>query len=151
MARIKSSPIRSRDPTESILVLLSRDIQLEEAVKHAAGPRWTIVSRAFDELTSLIREPNVRVVVFDDESVSALDRGWALAEIRRCASRASILYVAGQHDPDIERQARVRGVLFYTSKPLMTSGVSLLLDRLRMHNRNNDLQIGQPRTTRGQS
>ena len=71
-----------------------------------------------------------QLVVFDDQSVSALDRGWALAEIRRCATRASIVYVAGQHDHENERRARAGGVLFYTSKPLRLSDVSMILDRV---------------------
>jgi DNA-binding NtrC family response regulator len=80
------------------------------------------------------------VVIFDDQSVAASDRGWALTEIRRCASKASIIYVAGDHDQENEKQARTRGVLFYTAKPLIPGDVILLLQRLlQMQNGNHQL------------
>ena len=135
-----------KDP-KPVLVLLSRDTELIATVKHSVRPDWTLVSRDIDELPGLIREPNVRLVVFDDESVDALDRGWALAEILRCAAHASIIYVAGQHDHDNERLARVRGVLFYTSKPLIETDVTLLLGRLlRTADGKPDLRVGPPST-----
>jgi hypothetical protein len=143
MARIGITSSLSRNSARPLLVLLSRDTQLGKAVKRAAGKEWIVWSRVFDELASLIREPNVRLVVFDDQSVSALDRGWALAEIRRYFSRASIVYIAAQHDSEIEREARVRGVLFYTSKPLRPADASLLLKGvLRMHKGNPHSRIG---------
>lgn len=123
-----------------ILALLSNDEQLTETVQGMAGSAWSLVKPGIARISSLIREPNVRLVIFDDQSVAASDRGWVLTEIRRCASKASIIYVAGEHDHENEKQARTRGVLFYTAKPLIPGDVNLLLQRLlQMQNGKRDL------------
>ncbi len=123
-----------------VLVLLSNDKELLVTVRRAAALGWTIVTSEISDLASLIREPHVKLVIFDDESVAASDRGWVLTEIRRCASRASIIYIAGDHDHEGEKLARARGVLFYTAKPLALSYLTLLLQRqLQMHNGNSHL------------
>jgi len=123
-----------------ILALLSNDEQLTATVQGAAQSEWSLIKPEMAQISSLIREPNVRLVIFDDQSVAPSDRGWALSEIRRCASKASIIYVAGDHDQENERQARTRGVLFYTAKPLIPGDVILLLRRLvQLQNGNRDL------------
>ena len=121
---------RRSDPVMPILALLSNDDQLTKMVQGAAGSKWSVVKPKMAQISSLIREPNIKLVIFDDQSVATSDRGRTLTEIRRCASRASIIYVAGEHDQENERQARTRGVLFYTAKPLIPSDVNLLLQRL---------------------
>ena len=113
-----------------ILALLSNDGQLMETVQGAAGSQWSVVKPGIAQLIGLIHEPNVKLVIFDDQLVAASERGRALTEIRRCASKASIIYVAGQHDQENEKLARTGGVLFYTAKPLRPSDVNLLLQRL---------------------
>jgi DNA-binding NtrC family response regulator len=113
-----------------VLALLSHDGQLTETVQAAAGSKWSVVKPGIAQLISLIHEPNVKLVIFDDQSVAASERGRTLAEIRRCASKASIIYVAGQHNQENEKQARSGGVLFYTAKPLIPSDINLLLQRL---------------------
>ena len=110
-----------------ILALLSRDGQLMETVQGAAGSKWSVVKSGIAQLIGLIHESNVKLVIFDDQSVPTSDRGRTVTEIRRCASRASVIYVAGEHDHENEKQARARGVLFYTSKPLIPGEVHLLL------------------------
>jgi hypothetical protein len=151
ISRMKSAQHPSLYSATLILVLLSRDRELTERVKQAARSEWTVISRDVDQLTGLIREPNLGLVVFDDQSVAAADRGWALSEIRRCAPRASIVYIANQHDHDNER-ARARGVVFYTAKPLIPGDVRLALERLlRMHNGRPDLRIHQSQTRIRQS
>jgi DNA-binding NtrC family response regulator len=123
-----------------MLALLSNDEHLTETVEGAARSEWSVVKPGMDQISTLIREPDVKVVIFDDQSVAASDRGWALTEIRRCASKASIIYVAGDHDQENEKQARTRGVLFYTAKPLIPGDVILLLQRLlQMQNGNHQL------------
>ena len=152
MSRMKAAQHASLDFATPMLVVLSRDGELTESVKQAAGSEWNVISRDADQLTSLISEPNVSLVVFDDQPVAASDRGWALTEIRRCASRASIVYIADQHDADNERQARARGVLFYTAKPLIPGDVRLVLERLlRMHDGRPHLRIDQSPTRIRQS
>jgi DNA-binding NtrC family response regulator len=143
---IKPMPRRNhaRGPTSDgampMLALLSNDEHLTETVEGAARSEWSVVKPGMDQISTLIREPDVKVVIFDDQSVAASDRGWALTEIRRCASKASIIYVAGDHDQENEKQARTRGVLFYTAKPLIPGDVILLLQRLlQMQNGNHQL------------
>ncbi len=113
-----------------ILALLSNDEQLIQTIDGVAQPEWSVIKPKIAEISNLVREPNVRLVIFDDQSVPASDRGHALSEIQRYASRASIIYVAGNHDHENEKQARTRGVLFYTAKPLIPGDVILLMQRL---------------------
>ena len=112
------------------LALLSNDAQLTETVQAAARSEWSLVKSGIDGLAGLVREPNVALVIFDDQSVPASEHGRAVSEIRDRLSRAAIVYVAGEHDPEKERQARMRGVLYYTAKPLNSADVVLLLRRL---------------------
>ncbi len=130
MAQRNHAQRPTSDPGIPTLAVLSNDDQLTEMIQGAAGSKWSVVKPAIAEISSLIREPNVKLVIFDDQSVPSSDRGWALTEIQRCASRASIIYVAGQHNLENEKQARTRGVLFYTAKPLIPGDVSLVLQRL---------------------
>jgi len=117
-------------PGVPILALLSHDGQLMETVQSAARSKWSVVKPGIAQLFTLIHEPNVKLVIFDDQLLAASERGWALTEIRRCAPKASIIYVTGQHDQENEKQARSGGVLFYTAKPLILYDVELLLQRL---------------------
>jgi DNA-binding NtrC family response regulator len=134
------------------LAVLSQDNQLIELVERAAGSEWAVIRHDPAQISSLIRDPNIRLVIFDDQSVSGSDRGWALSEIQRWTTSAPIIYVAGEHDYANEKQARTRGVLFYTSKPLMPGDVSLVLRRLScMRDRRPDLRIKNPRTKVQQS
>src|SRR5208283_5241357 len=118
---------QSRGPLSNgampILAVLSHDDQLTQTIQGVAQSEWSVIKPNIAELSNLVREPNVRLVIFDDQSVPASDRGHALSEIQRYASKASIIYVAGHHDHENERQARARGVLFYTAKPLIPGDV----------------------------
>jgi DNA-binding NtrC family response regulator len=123
-----------------VLALVSNDDKVAETIRSAAGSKWSVINPAMAQIPALAREPNVKLVIFDDQSVDDSDRGWALTEIKRCASKAPIIYVAGDHDHESEKQARSRGVLFYTGKPLIASHVDLLLQRLlQMQNGKCDL------------
>ena len=122
-------------PRMPVLAMISGDEQLAETIGIAAAVGWTVARLKVADVPSLIREPNVRLVIFDDDSVSASDRGRTLSEIRHCAPNAPIIYVASEHDHESEKLARARGVLFYTAKPLVQNYVDLLLQRqLQMHN-----------------
>jgi hypothetical protein len=101
-----------------ILALLSGDAKLTDTVESAARPEWSVVKPTVAQMSSLICQPNLKLVIFDDQVVVPSERGRTLTEIRRCASEASIIYVADEHDPENEKQARSRDVLFYTAKPL---------------------------------
>ena len=130
MARRNHSRGPASDDEKPILALLSHDQKLAETVAQTARSEWSVINPEMSQIGDLIREPNVRLVIFDDQSVAPSDRGWALTEIQRCVSKASVIYVAGDHDQENEKQARTRGVLYYTAKPLIPGDVILLLQRL---------------------
>ena len=130
MTQRNHPPSRKSNSSRPVLALLSDDEQLAKMVDTLAVSKWSIIKPGMAKVATLIREPNVKLIIFDDECVGVSDRGWALTEIRRCASKASIIYVAGDHDHENERQARTRGVLFYTAKPLIPDDVGLLIQRL---------------------
>jgi response regulator of citrate/malate metabolism len=64
-------------------------------------------------------EPNVRLVILDDQTVEESDRGWLLGQIRKHFSGTSLLYVAASHSDGNERRARTNGAHYYVSKPLL--------------------------------
>ena len=73
----------------------------------------------------------------------------ALTELPRCTSKAPIICVVGEHDHENEKQARNRGVLFYSAKPLIRGDVNLLLQHLlRMQGGRRDLANRQVREVR---
>ena len=129
MARKNHPRTSTAESAVPILAVLSNDPELTAMVQSMAGSAWSVVKSEITQIPSLSREPNVKVVIFDDQSVPSSDRGWALTEVRRCASRASIIYVTGEHDHEKEKQARARGVLFYTAKPIIAGQVKVLLQR----------------------
>ena len=92
MSRMKPAQHTSLDFAVPILVVLSRDQEFSKSIKQAAGLQWNVLDRDFDQLKSLITEPNVGLVVFDDQSVAASERGRALTEIRRCASSGPVFF-----------------------------------------------------------
>ena len=66
----------------------------------------------------MIAQPNVRLVIVDDQTVEENDRGWMLVQIRKHFSGIPLLYVAGGQSDANEKQARTNGAQYYVSKPL---------------------------------
>jgi DNA-binding NtrC family response regulator len=140
MAQMNQSRLPVSDRGTPTLALLSNDEQLTHTIEGVARSEWSVIKPQITEISGLMRDPNLRLVVFDDQSVVPADKGRTLSEIQRYASKAPIIYVAGDHDHDNERQARARGVLFYTAKPLIPGDVILLLRRLlQMRGSNHNL------------
>ncbi len=101
------------------LLLLSHDDSLAALVEKASKTGWRVAQHRETHAThSLFAEPNVRVVILDDEAVDEHDRGRLLAQIRRRLPTASLLYIAGGHNEDNEKRARTGGAHYYVSKPL---------------------------------
>ncbi len=101
------------------LLLLSRDEAIAGLVADASKTGWKVAQhRETHALHSLFGEPNVRLVILDDEAVDEHDRGRLLAQIRRRIPSASLLYVAAGHTEDNEKRARTGGAHYYVSKPL---------------------------------
>ncbi|HVA76948.1 MAG TPA: hypothetical protein VNF27_03590 [Candidatus Binataceae bacterium] len=101
------------------LVVLSEDDSVLAIVGEADFRNWRVEGHgASPDGRDLLTLPNIRLVIFDDEKVELSDRGWMLAQIRRCAPQAAILYIARDHDWDTERLARTGGAQYYCSKPI---------------------------------
>ena len=62
-------------PQMPMLAVLSDDAQLIETVGTAAAVGWSVVKPGIAQISSLIREPNLKLVIFDDASVASADRG----------------------------------------------------------------------------
>ena len=103
-----------------ILLLFSDDEALATFVDKVVTPPWKLVRHGADKYGSreAFAQPNVRVVIFDDQTVDEDDRGWMLARIRKHLSGSSLMYVAGSQSDANEKRARANGAHYYTSKPL---------------------------------
>jgi DNA-binding response OmpR family regulator len=104
----------------STLLLLSDDEALVNLVLGIVEPPWKLVRSSADRYTNrrMFTQPNVRLVILDDQTVKENDRSWLLARIRKHFSGTSLLYVAGSHSDGNERRARSNGAHYYVSKPL---------------------------------
>lgn len=65
-----------------------------------------------------LRQPNVRLVIIDDSEINRTEQAWLLGQVRRWAPDARLLYVAAQHSPESESQARRSGANYYLAKPV---------------------------------
>ena len=102
------------------LLLLSDDEALADLVIGIVKRPWKLVRQGADRYIShkLFAQPNVRLVILDDQAVEENDRSWLLAQIRRHFSGTSLLYVAGSQSDGNEKRARTNGAHYYVSKPL---------------------------------
>jgi DNA-binding response OmpR family regulator len=102
------------------LLLFSDDQVLADLAGGVVKPPWKLVRQGADGLTGreVFAQPNVRLVVLDDQAVEESDRGWLLAQIRKHFSGASLLYIASLQSDDNEKRARANGAQYYVSRPL---------------------------------
>ena len=102
------------------VLLLSDDEALANFVLSIVKPPWTLVRHPTDKYGSreVFTQPNVRLVILDDQTVVGNERGWLLAQIRKHFSGTSLLYIAANQSDDNEKQARMNGAQYYSSKPL---------------------------------
>jgi CheY-like chemotaxis protein len=63
-------------------------------------------------------QPNVKLVILDDQAVAESDRGRMLEQIRRRLPGAPLIYVAASQSEANEKRARASGAQYYVSKPL---------------------------------
>ena len=113
------------DPEETrrlspTLLLLSDDEALAGLVRGIVNWPWKLVRQGAAGFVSheVFSQPNVRLVILDDQTVEENDRGWFLAQIRRHFSGGALLYIAGNQSDDNEKRARTNGAHYYVSKPL---------------------------------
>ena len=102
------------------LLLLSDDDELTEFVRGVVKSPWRLARYAVAGCAShkVFAQPNVRIVILDDQAVEENDRGWLLTRICKRIPSASLLYVAGNHSDASEKRARGNGAHYYVSKPL---------------------------------
>ena len=69
-------------------LLLSDDEVLAKLVLGIVKRPWKLVRHAADKYVSreLFAQPNVRLVILDDQAVEENDRGWLLEQIRKPVS-----------------------------------------------------------------
>ena len=116
-------------PIPPTLVLISADDGLSRFVTGKVKPPWNISAyRPTEMVRPMFTDPNVQLVVFDDEAIDASLRGMLLGRIRRLTGGGALLYVAGSHSDQTERQARANGAHYYVSKPIEFEGFSRVLE-----------------------
>ena len=102
------------------VLLLSDDEALAKLALAIVKRPWKLVRHAADKYVGreLFAQPNVRLVILDDQAVEENDRGWLLEQIRKHFSGPPLLYVAGSQSDANEKRARTKGAHYYVSKPL---------------------------------
>ena len=103
------------------LLLLSDDEALAAFVLGVVKPPCRLIQHdGGDKRLSdgSFAQPNVRLVILDDQVVEENDRSWLLTRIRKRLPGASLLYVARNQSDINEKRARANGAHYYVSKPL---------------------------------
>ncbi len=102
-------------------IVFSADQALVSLAQQAVTSGWKVeLCRNAGTGREVLSQPNIRLVIVDDESVPEEARGWLLDWIRRFVPRALLIYIAGSHSPDDEKRARGYAAQYYTAKPLDT-------------------------------
>ncbi len=111
------------------LLLVSDDETLSNLITGIVEPPWKLVRKSADGCSDprMFAQPNVRLVVFDDQAVQENDRSRLLAQIRKHFSAHPLLYIAGDHSEVNEKRARTSGAHYYASKPLAHKQFGLVL------------------------
>jgi DNA-binding response OmpR family regulator len=106
-----------RPPT---VLLLSDDQALMDFVLGVVKHPWRLIQyRAAAHVSrEAFAQPNVRLVVLDDQAVDENSRGMLLTQIRRRFEGTPLLYVAATQSDGNEKRARTNGAHYYASKPL---------------------------------
>ena len=102
------------------LLLLSEDEVLAKLVFGFVKSPWRLLRQDAGRYLEQkpFTEPNVQLVILDDQAVGEGDRGWLLAQLRKHFPGHPMLYIAGSHSEDNEIRARTNGAHYYDSKPL---------------------------------
>jgi response regulator of citrate/malate metabolism len=119
-ARLKENHDLEGNRLSPTVLLLSDDRALTDFLGRIVHLPWKLVRYGAGKYGSreAFTEPNVRLVILDDEAVVENERGWLLMQIRKHFSGTSLLYVAASQSNDNEKQARINGAHYYSSKPL---------------------------------
>lgn len=134
MPRSQNSALNVKTDSKAIrfaptVLLLSDDQALANLVRGVVKQPWQLVRHGTDKFLSreVSAQPNVRLVIFDDQAVGENDRGWMLAQIRKHFSGTSLLYIADAQSNGNEKRARTNGAHYYVSKPLSSERFGYVL------------------------
>jgi hypothetical protein len=103
-----------RYPGSATVLVISDNRSLARLVRKAVGGRLDVLVRKWDVPDrELLRQSKPKLIVFDDAVVDKSERIWMLAQIKRFAPEANVLYVTAEHAPELERRVRAEGVTYY--------------------------------------
>jgi len=119
-AQVRANQYLEESRLEPTLLLLSDDEALVNFVLGIVETPWKLIRHGADKCGSreVFTQPNVRLLILDDQAVVDNERGWLLAQIRKHFSGTSLLYVAAIQSDCNEKRARRNGAHYYASKPL---------------------------------
>jgi response regulator of citrate/malate metabolism len=123
------------DHLAATVLLLSDDEALMEIVRRTVRWPWKLVCQRAHRYVSyrVFTQPNVRLVILDDQAVAERDRSWLLAQIRKHFSGTALLYVAASQSDGNEKRARTNGAHYYASKPLSLERFGYVLQSFLQH------------------
>ncbi len=100
-------------------VVFSQDDAIFTLIADGLGNGWRLdrCAEAGRARASLV-QAGVGIVVIDDGAIEEGTRGWLLDQVRKWAPNALVVYIASNHSPEIERQARAHSVQYYASQPI---------------------------------
>ena len=115
-----STPNPSLAENRPSALLLSDDGTLTEFIGRVIRRPWKLLHHGTEKFWSreAFKQPNVRLIILDDQEVVENERGWMLAQISKHFSGAPLLYVAAIQSDGNEKRARTNGAHYYVSKPL---------------------------------
>lgn len=134
-ARSKASDDLDPNRLPLTVLLLSDDGVFTDFIGRIVTPPWKVIRYGADKYGSreLFVQPNVRLLILDDEIVEENERGWLLAQIRKHFSGTSLLYVAVSQSDGNEKRARINGAHYYVSKPLSLERFGYVLRSFLQH------------------
>ena len=117
------------DLAPPVMVIFSSDPQLRDLAGSCAPAPWKIDHRNDPAGgREVLSQPNLRLVILDDEVVNEEARGWLLDRIHRFVPQAMLIYISSMHTPESERRARSYAAQYYTAKPLDMERTRRVLD-----------------------
>lgn len=130
-----SARLKVENSLSPTVLLLSDDQVLTDSIGRIVERPWKLVRYGAEKSGSreVFTQPNVRLVILDDQTVEENERGWFLAQIRKHFSGTSLLYVAASQSDGNERRARINGAHYYASKPLSLERFGYVLRSFLRH------------------
>ncbi len=117
MAHLNGGAMRNPvalDPAFWSVLVISDNSSLVRLVRKAAKGKLEVVVRKWSAPDrELLSRRKPKLVIFDDAVVDRGERTWMLAQIKKFTPEANVLYVAAEHTPELECQARALGVAYY--------------------------------------